>query len=40
MDKETKKLVIGVVASGIIAPIVSVITVILINKIQEKMKKR
>lgn len=39
MNEDMKKILIGVIASGVIAPVVSVITVFIVNKIQEKMKR-
>jgi len=38
MDKQLKMLLLGVVASGIIAPIIAVITTNLIKKIENRKK--
>lgn len=40
MDKQFKIILLGIVASGIIAPIIAVITTNLIKKIEEKKFKR
>ena len=40
MDRQYKMLLVGVVASGVIAPIIAVINRNLIKKIEEKKIKR
>ncbi|KKN90756.1 hypothetical protein LCGC14_0223390 [marine sediment metagenome] len=40
MDKEHKTILLGIVASGVIAPTIAIIVTYIIKKIEEKSKKR